>query len=254
MPVAVKMTKKTISEYLQQSFMKEMTIMSQMMHPNIVRLYGIVSEDVPSPWIVLEYMEHGDLKSFLTKNERSVQQMVKYMVDVAMGMHYISERGLVHRDLAARNVLVGANEICKVADFGLLRAIPRDLSVYTASHSIPSPIRWMPPESIIDRAFSAASDVWSFGVLVWEMFNPTKLPFEKYDNMAVVSNVNEGASATHPKRSPLYCGQDNEGLLAQEPQQTTILPAHIYPPLHKNFLLNVVLSIERDVYTFTRCT
>ena len=84
-------------------------------------------------------------------------------------------------------MLVGANGICKVADFSLLRSIPCDLSVYMASHSIPCPIRWMPPESIIDRAFSAASDVWSFGVLVWEMFNPTKLPFEKYDNMAVVS-------------------------------------------------------------------
>jgi serine/threonine protein kinase len=158
--------------------------------------------DVPSPWIVLEYMEHGDVKSFLTKNERSVQQLVKYMVDVAMGMHYISERGLVHRDLAARNVLVGANEICKVADFGLLREIPRDLSVYTASHSIPCPIRWMPPESISDRAFSAASDVWSFGVLVWEMFNPTKLPFEKYDNMAVVSKINEGLRLPVPRGAP----------------------------------------------------
>jgi hypothetical protein len=103
-PVAVKMTKKTISDYLQQSFLKEMRIMSEMVHPNIVRLYGLVTEDVPSPWIVLEYMEHGDLKTFLTKNERPIQQLVKYMVDVAMGMHYISERGLVHR--VSRTIMV----------------------------------------------------------------------------------------------------------------------------------------------------
>jgi serine/threonine protein kinase len=93
------------------------------------------------------------------------------------------------QDLAARNVLVGANEICKVADFGLLREIPRDDAFYTASHNVPCPIRWMAPESISDRQFSAASDVWSFGVLVWEMFHPTKLPFENYDNLACVSKV-----------------------------------------------------------------
>jgi serine/threonine protein kinase len=138
----------------------------------------------------------------LRKNERPIQQLVKYMVDVAMGMHYISERGLVHRDLAARNVLVGANEICKVADFGLLREIPRDDAFYTASHNVPCPIRWMAPESISDRQFSAASDVWSFGVLVWEMFHPTKLPFENYDNLACVSKVNEGLRLPIPRGSP----------------------------------------------------
>ena len=93
------------------------------------------------------------------------------------------------QDLAARNVLVGTNEICKVADFGLLREIPRDDSIYISQHNVPCPIRWMPPESISDRVFSPASDVWSFGVLVWEMFNPTKLPFEKYDNLACATKV-----------------------------------------------------------------
>ena len=163
-----------------------------------------------------------------------------------MGMHYISERGLVHRvregggvihhpqeththcdtsipplsssssssllllpppplpslsppplppppsqDLAARNVLVGSTEICKVADFGLLREIPRDDSIYHSQHNVPCPIRWMPPESISDRHFSPASDVWSFGVLVWEMFNPTKLPYAKYDNIGCATKVGE---------------------------------------------------------------
>jgi serine/threonine protein kinase len=71
MPVAVKMTKRTISDYLQQAFLKEMSIMSQMMHPNIVRLYGLVTENVPSPWIVLEFMERGDLKLFLTVSPKA---------------------------------------------------------------------------------------------------------------------------------------------------------------------------------------
>lgn len=93
------------------------------------------------------------------------------------------------QDLAARNVLVDTNETCKVADFGLLREIPRDDTIYHSQHNVPCPIRWMAPESISDRKFSAASDVWSFGVLVWEMFNPTKLPYEKYDNLACATKV-----------------------------------------------------------------
>jgi hypothetical protein len=89
MPVAVKMTKTTISEYLQQSFMKEMTIMSQMMHPNIVRLYGIVSEDVPSPWIVLEYMEHGDVKSFLTVSNKDIHTSTfSFFVGVSVPLEF----------------------------------------------------------------------------------------------------------------------------------------------------------------------
>ena len=86
---------------------------------------------------------------------------------------------------------MGSTEICKVADFGLLREIPRDDSIYHSQHNVPCPIRWMPPESISDRHFSPASDVWSFGVLVWEMFNPTKLPYAKYDNIGCATKVGE---------------------------------------------------------------
>lgn len=131
------------------------------------------------------------------------------MIDVSMGMHYLSERGLVHRvrltqhslshyilvslllvqDLAARNVLVGENETCKVSDFGLLRELPKDDSIYHMQTNVPCPVRWMPPESISDREFSPASDVWSFGVLQWEMFYPNKTPYEGLGNMEVAMKV-----------------------------------------------------------------
>ena len=93
------------------------------------------------------------------------------------------------QDLAARNILVGDNETCKVADFGLLREIPKDDSIYQMHTNVPCPVRWMPPESISQRKFSTASDVWSFGVLQWEMFNPKKLPYGNSSNMDVAMKV-----------------------------------------------------------------
>ena len=91
--------------------------------------------------------------------------------------------------MAARNILVGENETCKVADFGLLRELPKDDSIYQMQTNVPCPVRWMPPESISQRKFSTASDVWSFGVLQWEMFNPKKTPYSTFGNMEVAMKV-----------------------------------------------------------------
>ncbi len=93
------------------------------------------------------------------------------------------------QDLAGRNILVSDNETCKVADFGLLREIPKDDSIYQMHTNVPCPVRWMPPESISQRKFSTASDVWSFGVLQWEMFNPKKMPYGSFGNMEVAMKV-----------------------------------------------------------------
>eukprot|EP00731_Ephydatia_muelleri_P032043 Em0023g550a len=200
--VAVKTTKKNSSEKDKADFLKEMTVMSTLLHPNIVRLYGLVNENQESSSIVLEYLPNGDLKHFLTANPRPTKQLVKYMIDVAMGMHYISERGLVHRDLAARNVLVGENEVCKVADFGLLRELPEENSIYQSTANAPLPVRWMAPESIKGKKFSVASDVWSYGILMWEMFNPDKMPYLTFSNMECVMKVSEGYRLPPPRGTP----------------------------------------------------
>ncbi|KAL5457396.1 hypothetical protein EMCRGX_G034648 [Ephydatia muelleri] len=204
--VAVKTTKKNSSEKDKADFLKEMTVMSTLLHPNIVRLYGLVNENQESSSIVLEYLPNGDLKQFLTANPRPIKQLVKYMIDVAMGMHYISERGLVHRDLAARNVLVRENEICKVADFDLLRELPEELpeenSIYEPTANAPLPVRWMATESIKGKKFSVASDVWSYGILMWEMFNPDKMPYPTFSNMECIMKVSEGYRLLLPRRTP----------------------------------------------------
>lgn len=93
------------------------------------------------------------------------------------------------QDLAARNVLINEEETCKVSDFGLLRELPKDDSIYHMSTAVPCPVRWMSPESIEERNFSPASDVWSFGILQWEMFNPKCIPYPNFGNMEVVMKV-----------------------------------------------------------------
>lgn len=123
------------------------------------------------------------------------------MIDVAMGLHYISERKLVHRDVAARNILVGVNEICKVGDFGLIRKLDDD-EIYAQQSNMLCPIKWMAPESLSKKWFSTASDVWSFGVLMWEMFNPTKKPYAEMDNFTYAVLVNEGTRLPIPAECP----------------------------------------------------
>ena len=142
------------------------------------------------------------------------------MVDVAMGMHHISVKGLIHRvkasspylqpsmimrnlyifqDLAARNILVGVHETCKISGFGLLRELPKDDSIYISQSDMPCPVRWMAPESIEEREFSTASDVWSFGILQWEMFNPSKIPYPDMDNVQCALNVSQGYTLPIPR-------------------------------------------------------
>ena len=106
------------------------------------------------------------------------------------------------QDLAARNVLVGENEVCKVADFGLLRELPEENSIYQSTANAPLPVRWMAPESIKDRTFSAASDVWSYGVLMWEMFNPDKKPYDTLSNMECAIALLNGTHLPTPSSAP----------------------------------------------------
>ena len=144
---------------------------------------------------------------------------MKSMNDVAMGMHYLGERGLIHRvchttsitanqdsslfqDLAASNVLVDKDRRCKVSDFGLLREVPKDDRVYVSQGDGSSPLRWMAPESITDNIFSTASDVWSFGVLQWEMYFPDQTPYPDMTTRQMVVKVTGGYRLATPRGSP----------------------------------------------------
>ena len=106
------------------------------------------------------------------------------------------------QDLAARNVLVDKDTTCKVSDFGLLREVPRDNSIYVSTTRGPSPLRWMAPESINDRVFSPASDVWSYGILQWEMFFPNKIPYPDMIDTQMVVKVSSGYRMSIPRVCP----------------------------------------------------
>jgi serine/threonine protein kinase len=102
---------------------------------------------------------------------------------------------------------VGVNELCKVGDFGMLRELPSDDSIYVSSSNIPCPIRWMPPEAISSRSFSVSSDVWSFGILLWEILNPGKIPYARMDNYQVISKINDGYRMPTPRGCPPMIGR-----------------------------------------------
>ena len=123
------------------------------------------------------------------------------------------------QDLAARNVLVGENEVCKVADFGLLRELPEDGDIYFSIHNIPCPIKWMAPESIEGGEFSVASDVWSFGILMWEMFNPSKPPYQGMSNMECAVEVCKGYRLPLPRGIPSIMARIMEMCWQQNPHK-----------------------------------
>ena len=125
---------------------------------------------------------------------------------------------IAFQDLAARNVLVDENQTCKVSDFGLLREVPKEISVYISQYQGPSPLRWMAPESITERVFSPATDVWSYGILQWEMFFPEKIPYQNMEDMQMVTKVCNGFRMPIPRGCPGLAAKIMRACWQQDPE------------------------------------
>ncbi|TNM97813.1 hypothetical protein fugu_014059 [Takifugu bimaculatus] len=215
--VAIKSLKAGYSDKQRRDFLSEASIMGQFDHPNIIRLEGVVTRCKPL-MIITEYMENGSLDAFLRKHDGqfTVIQLVGMLRGIASGMKYLSDMSYVHRDLAARNILVNSNLVCKVSDFGLSRVLEDDPeAAYTTRENTGTylspggkiPIRWTAPEAIAYRKFTTASDVWSYGIVMWEVVSYGERPYWDMNNQDVIKAMEEGYRLPAPMDCPLVLHQ-----------------------------------------------
>ncbi|KAM4604954.1 discoidin domain-containing receptor 2 [Polymixia lowei] len=211
--VAVKTLREDANKNARNDFLKEIRIMSRLTDPNIVRLLAVCVDTDPL-CMITEYMENGDLNQFLCnlqlkegaeedrkegKEEKrssnmatvSYSKLISMAVQIASGMNYLSSLNFVHRDLATRNCLVGKNYTIKIADFGMSRNLYRG-DYYRIQGRAVLPIRWMSWESILLGKFTMASDVWAFGVTLWEVLTLCKeQPYSQFSDEQVIENTGE---------------------------------------------------------------
>lgn len=182
-----------------QAFLEEAVIMRRCRHSNLVTLYGVYSQEEPL-LIITEYMCNGSLLEYLRNNPEGKNLKIPDLMDmasqIANGMAYLEQVKLIHRDLAARNILVGENRIVKVADFGLARVI--EDSEYTARQGAKFPIKWTAPEAAMYGKFSIKSDVWSYGILLYELVTHGSIPYAGMHNKEVIEHVQRGYRIPKP--------------------------------------------------------
>ncbi|XP_056369625.1 muscle, skeletal receptor tyrosine-protein kinase isoform X3 [Oenanthe melanoleuca] len=222
--VAVKMLKEEASADMQADFQREAALMAEFDNPNIVKLLGVCAVGKPM-CLLFEYMAYGDLNEYLRdRSPRSLCSLAQGSPEarprranplalgctsqlciakqVAAGMAYLSERKFVHRDLATRNCLVGENMVVKIADFGLSRNM-YSADYYKANENDAIPIRWMPPESIFYNRYTTESDVWAYGVVLWEIFSYGMQPYYGMAHEEVIYYVRDGNVLSCPDNCPL---------------------------------------------------
>ena len=217
MKVAVKMLKSSPSDEVRKAFEKEIKFMSRLRDDNVIRLLGICTTG--TPFIMMQYMENGDLNGYLQKfeftyeteklpaaNEITLNALIYMSFQIASGMKYLSSCKFIHRDLAARNILVGVDYTVKIADFGMSQNL-YSAYYYKVRGHIFLPIRWMAYECFFGK-FSVKTDVWAFGVTLWEIFTLCKRqPFPELPDHLMIEDAVKGANRKIPDQ-PEICPND----------------------------------------------
>ncbi|XP_040908473.1 protein tyrosine kinase 2aa isoform X3 [Toxotes jaculatrix] len=200
LPVAIKTCKNCTSDSVREKFLQEALTMRQFDHPHIVKLIGVITEN--PVWIIMELCTLGELRSFLQVRKYSLDlaTLILFAYQLSTALAYLESKRFVHRDIAARNVLVSSVDCVMLGDFGLSRYM-EDSSYYKASKG-KLPIKWMAPESINFRRFTSASDVWMFGVCMWEILMYGIKPFQGVKNNDVIGRIENGERLAMPPQCP----------------------------------------------------
>ncbi|XP_038063594.1 tyrosine-protein kinase receptor Tie-1-like [Patiria miniata] len=187
-------------------------------HVNVLGLLGLTFDADKNPLVVIPFMANGDLKTYLVKKKQTLATslLMRFASHAALGMSYLAQHKFVHRDLAARNCMVDSDLLVKIADFGLSRDM-HESDYYTSGDAQAKlPIKWMAPESMERRVYNARTDVWSYGVLLWEIFSKGAKPYPGIPNQDVYDFLKRGQRMDAPKNCPpevygimVCCWQDN---------------------------------------------
>ncbi|XP_078379861.1 fibroblast growth factor receptor 1-A-like [Oculina patagonica] len=230
--VAIKMLKGDAPESDKKDLLSELEVMKQLKpHPHVIKLLCCVTKSEPL-LVVIEYVPFGDLLGYLRKSRGlsdtyykdpdvkpktnlTSHQLITFAWQVADGMSYLSSKRIIHRDLAARNVLVGENETCKVTDFGMARDVQQD-NIYERKSKGRLPVKWTAMEALLYGTYSTKSDVWSYGVLLYEIFTIGGSPYPRMDGRKIANLLQKGYRMPKPQHvdDKLYgimtkCWQDD---------------------------------------------
>ncbi|GFS86406.1 tyrosine-protein kinase Fer [Nephila pilipes] len=198
--VAVKTCHVNLPDVQKRKFLQEGRILMDYSHPNIVKFIGICVQKLPY-MIVMELVPGGSLLNYLQRHKETLtqEQLLSFCIDAAAGMEYLESKNCIHRDLAARNCLVGENNIVKLSDFGM----SRETLEYVVTDGMKQiPIKWTAPEALNYGTYTSLSDVWSFGILMWEIYSLGSIPYFGLSNNKATEAVERGYRLHAPDNTP----------------------------------------------------